>query len=237
MRIDRARLRDTPALAWVAAQAFAAESSNTGIHRRARHLYLMHLYSLALLACGGRLWHWDKKAIIVIEHKKRRPAWKIIAAIGLCIAVVMGLLAWIRVADGHGLQILLAIMRAGGAFLVIVLVLLLPAIVPALKEMHPQRAARNADAIQQWKRTRPGHQFYKISYLAMYPQTMEGLSFATTAIERVVPAGAALYTEARSDNHKTIYARRGFRPLATADGTPTLAMGSSRARPGLQSPK
>lgn len=53
MKIERARLRDTPALAWIAAQAFAAESAQAGIRRRARGLFLMHLYSLALLACSG----------------------------------------------------------------------------------------------------------------------------------------------------------------------------------------
>lgn len=61
MKIERARLRGTPALAWTAALAFAAESAKAGIRRRARGLYLMHLYSLGLLACGGRLWHWERK--------------------------------------------------------------------------------------------------------------------------------------------------------------------------------
>ena len=33
MKIERARLRDTPALAWTAARAFAAESAKAGIRR------------------------------------------------------------------------------------------------------------------------------------------------------------------------------------------------------------
>lgn len=226
MRIDKARLRDTPSLAWVAAQAFAAESTRTGVRRRARGLYLMHLYALALLACGGRLWHWNKKAIIAIEHKKPPARGRHLAATGSCAAVVIGLLDWISTADSQGLQILLATMKAGGAFMVVVLVLLLPAVIPALKEIHLQRSAQNGDAIRQWRKTLPGREAYKISYLAMYPQTMEGLSFATTVLEHVIPAGAALYTEARSDSHKTIYSRRGLRVLSTRDGTPTLAMGT-----------
>ena len=226
MKIERARLRDTPALAWTAARAFAAESAKAGIRRRARGLYLMHLYSLALLARGGRLWHWEKKAIIVIEYKKPPTRWRWLAPAGLCVVVAIALSTWIRTADSAGLQALLAIMKAGGGVLVIVLVLLLPAIIPALREMHPRRSARNANAIREWRRTLPGREAYKVSYLAMYPQTREGLAFARAAIEHVVPAGAPLYTEARSESHKSIYARRGLHPLATAAGTPTLAMGT-----------
>lgn len=92
--------------------------------------------------------------------------------------------------------------------------------------MHPRRLVRNADAIRQWRRTLPGREAYKVSYLAMYPQTREGLAFGRAAIEQVVPDDAPLYTEARSDAHKAIYARREFRPLATADGTPTMVMGA-----------
>jgi hypothetical protein len=117
-------------------------------------------------------------------------------------------------------------MKAGGGVLAIVLLLLLPAVIPALGEMHPRRSARNAAAIRHWRRKLPGREAYKVSYLAMYPQTREGLAFARTAIEHVVPAGVPLYTEARSESHKAIYARRGLHPLATADGTPTLAMGT-----------
>lgn len=87
MRIERARLRDTPALAWTAAQAFAAETAKDGIRRRARGLYLMHLYSLVLLACGGRLWHWERKAIIAIEHKKPPTRRKWLVPAGLCAVV------------------------------------------------------------------------------------------------------------------------------------------------------
>ncbi|WP_104111858.1 hypothetical protein [Arthrobacter sp. N199823] len=226
MRIDKAHLRDTPALAWTAAQAFAAESTQTNVRRRARGLYLMHLYSLALLTYGGRLWHWEKKAIIAIEHKKPPVRWRWLAPTGLCAVATIALTVWISTADREGLQILLAIMKAGGGVLVIVLLLLFPAVVPALWELHPQRSAQNADAIRQWRRELPRREAYKVSYLAMYPQTHEGLTFARAAIGQVVPAGASLYTEARSNSHKTIYARRGFHQLATADGTPTMAMGT-----------
>lgn len=184
----------------------------------------MHLYSLALLTCGGRVWHGEKKAIIAIEHKKPPARWKWIASVGLCAAMLSGLLAWISIADSQGLQILLDVMKIGGVLMVIVMVLLLPAIIPALKELHPHRSAQNANAIRHWRKTLHGRDVYKISYLAMYPQTLEGLSFATTAIDDVVPAGAALYTEARSDSHATIYAHRGLDVLSTADGTPTLAL-------------
>ena len=110
--------------------------------------------------------------------------------------------------------------------MVILLLLLLPAVIPALREMHPRRSARNAAAIRQWRTTLPGREAYKVSYLAMYPQTRQGLAFARAAIERVVPAGGPLYAEARSDSHQAIYTRRGLHPLETADGTPTLAMGT-----------
>lgn len=226
MRIDKARLRDTPALAWIAAQAFAAESTQTGVRRRARGLYLMHLYSLALLTCGGRLWHWEKKAIIAIEHKKPQVRWKWIAPTGLYSVVVIGVLVLIYTADSRGLQIFLAVMKAGWALMIIIIVLLLPAVIPALRELHPQRSARNADAIRQWRRLLPRQEAYKVSYLAMYPQTREGLVFARAAIGQVVPASAPLYTEVRSESHKVIYARRGFHQLATAGGMPTMAMGT-----------
>ncbi|MHA7177350.1 hypothetical protein ACX80D_11900 [Arthrobacter sp. Sr24] len=226
MNIERARLRDAPALAWIAAQAFAAESTRRGVRCRARGLYLRHLYSLNLLACGGRLWHWEKKAIIAIESKKPPARGRWLAPAGACAAVIIGLLGWISIADRQGLQILLAIMKAGGAFLLIVIMLLLPAVIPALRELHPQRSAQNANAIRQWKKVLPGREAYKISYLAMYPHTMEGLTFATTAINHVVPAGAALCTEARSDRHQRMYTHRGLRVLSTKDGTPTLAMGT-----------
>lgn len=226
MRIERARLRDTPVLAWVAAQAFAAESTRPGVRRRARGLYLMHLYSLALLACGGRLWHGEKKAIIAIEHKKPPARWRWLAPAGLCAVAAIALTVWISMADRAGLQVLLVIMKAGGGVFVIVLLLLLPAVVPALCEIHPWRSARNAEAIRHWRKALPRREAYKVSYLAMYPQTREGLTFARAVIGHVVPVGAPLYTEARSDSHKVIYARRGFHQLATADGTPTLAMGT-----------
>nr|WP_176704910.1 hypothetical protein [Arthrobacter sp.]AXV46447.1 hypothetical protein pA44BH1_p03 [Arthrobacter sp.]AXV46483.1 hypothetical protein pA48BH1_p03 [Arthrobacter sp.] len=226
MKIERARLQDTPALAWIAAQAFAAESAQAGNRRSPQALYLMHLYSLGLLACSGRLWHWDKRAIIAIEYKKSPSLWRWIALAGLCSVAAVALVVWISTADRDGLQALLVIMKAGGAVGVGILLLLLPAVVPALGEMHPRRSARNADAIRQWRKTLPGRAAYKVSYLAMYPQTREGLAFARAAIDRAVPAGEPLYTEARSESHKTIYARRGLHPLAAADGTTTLAMGT-----------
>ncbi len=43
MKIERARLRETPALAWTAAQAFAAEAGTVDVRRRAQGQYLMHL--------------------------------------------------------------------------------------------------------------------------------------------------------------------------------------------------
>lgn len=226
MKIERARLQDTPALAWTAAQAFAAESAQAGNRRRPHALYLMHLYSLGLLACSGRLWHWEKRAIIAIEYKKSPSLWRWMVLAGLCSMAVVALVVWVSTADRAGLQALLVIMKAGGAVGVGILLLLLPAVVPALGEMHPRRSARNGDAIRHWRRTLPGREVYKVSYLAMYPQTREGLAFARAAIAQVVPAGVPLYTEARSEAHKAIYARRGFHQLATADGTPTLAMGS-----------
>lgn len=228
MKIERARMRDTPSLAWVAAQAFAAESGKTGVCRRARRLYPMHLYSLALLACRGWLWHWEGKAVIAIEYKKQPALWKWLAPAGICGVIAIALTAWISRADTAGLQVLLAVMRAGGWCLVGVLFLLLPAVIPALREMHPGQSARNAAAIRRWRKTLPGQEAYKISYLAMYPQHREGLAFAKAAIEHAVPAGAALYTEARSATHQRIYARRGLQILAAADGAPTLALGKTR---------
>ena len=138
----------------------------------------------------------------------------------------IALSVWISTSDTAGLQGLLAIMKAVGGVMLVLLLLLLPAVIPALREMHLRRSAQNADAIRQWRKTLPGRQAYKISYLAMYPQTRQGLAFAKAAIEHVVPAGAPLYTEARSDSHQAIYARRGLHPLETAGGTPTLAMGT-----------
>lgn len=226
MKIERVRLQDIPALAWTAAQAFAAETGTVDIRRRAQGQYLMHLYSLALLACGGRLWQWEKKAIIVIEHKKPPARWKWLAPAGLCAIAGIVLSAWISTTDTAGVQGLLAIMKAVGGAMVVLLLLLLPAVIPALRELHPRRSAQNAAAIRHWRKTLPGREAYKVSYLAMYPQTRQGLAFAKAAIEHVVPAGAPLYTEARSDSHHAIYARRGLHPLATADGTPTLAMGT-----------
>lgn len=226
MKIERAHMRDVPALAWLAAQAFAAESGAVDVRRRAQGQYLMHLYSLALLTGSGRLWHWEKKAIIAIEHKKPLAWWKWLASVGVCAVAAIALSWWIAMADMAGLQVLLGIMKAGGAVMVVVLLLLLPAVIPALREIHPRRSARNADAIRQWRATLPGREAYKASYLAMYPQTRQGLAFARAAIEHVVPAGAPLYAEARSDSHKAIYARRGLHPLPAADGTPTLAMGT-----------
>lgn len=226
MKIERARLRDTPALAWIAAQAFAAEAGTVDLRRRAQGQYLMHLYSLALLACGGRLWHSDKKAIIAIEHKKPLAWWTWLAPVGLCAVAVTALSSWISTANTAGLQGLLVIMKAGGGAMVVLLLLLLPAVIPALRQMHPRRAALNAAAIRHWRATLPGREAYKVSYLAMYPQTLQGLAFARAAIESVVPAGAPLYTEARSEAHQVIYARRGLHPLLTADGTPTMALGT-----------
>ncbi|MHA7178175.1 hypothetical protein ACX80D_16140 [Arthrobacter sp. Sr24] len=186
----------------------------------------MHLYSLALLACRGRLWHGEQKAIIAIEHKKPLAGWTWLAPVGLCVVAVTALSAWVSTADTAGLQGLLVIMKAGGGALVVILLLLLPAVIPALREMHPRRTARNAHAIRQWRAKLPGREAYKVSYLAMYPQTRQGLAFARAAIERVVPVGAPLYTEARSEAHRAIYARRGFHPLRAADGTPTMALGA-----------
>ena len=119
----------------------------------------------------------------------------------------------------------------------VLLLLLLPAVIPALRELHPRRSGQKADAIGHWMASPHGREAYKVSYRAMYPQAREGLAFAREAIERVVPAGAPLYAEVRSSSHQAIYVRRGLRPLATADGTPTLAMGarsagSSRRRDG-----
>lgn len=226
MKIERARLRDTPALAWTAAQAFAAEYGKSRIRRRARGLYLMHLYALALLACTGCLWHWEKKALIAIERKKPPALWRWLALAGASAVAAISLAAWISTADRAALQALLAIMTAGGGAAAVVLLLLLPAVIPALREMHPRRSARNTAAIRHWRKTLPGREAYKVSYLAMYPQTREGLAFARAAIDRAVPAGAPLYTEARSDSHKTIYTRSGLHQPAGADGTPTLAMGT-----------
>ncbi|WP_113719778.1 hypothetical protein [Arthrobacter dokdonensis] len=186
----------------------------------------MHLYSLALVACTGRLWHWETRAIIAIEHKKPPILWRWLALAGVCAVVSITVAAWISTADKGGLKVLLAVMTAGGGVGIMVLLLLLPAVIPALWEMHPRRSARNAAAIWQWRRTLPGREVYKVSYLAMFPQTREGLAFARAAIDRAVPADTPLYTEARSDSHKTIYTRRGLHPLTTVDGTPTLAMGT-----------
>ncbi|MEO8223135.1 MAG: hypothetical protein ABI563_20420, partial [Specibacter sp.] len=118
MKIERARLSETPALAWTAAQAFAAEAGTVGIRRRAQGQYLMHLYSLALLVCGGRLWHWEKKAIIAIEHKKPQNRWKWLTPASLCTVAGIALTAWISTADTAGLQVLLAIMKAVGGVMV-----------------------------------------------------------------------------------------------------------------------
>ena len=152
--------------------------------------------------------------------------WRWLAPAGLCAIAGIALSAWISTADTAGLQGLLAIMKAVGGVMVVLLLLLLPALIPALWEMHPRRSAQNAAAIRYWRASLPGSQAYKVSYLAMYPQTRQGLAFAKAAIEHVAPAGAPLYAEARSSSHQAIYARRGLHPLATAGGTPTLAMGT-----------
>ncbi|MCU6482715.1 hypothetical protein [Arthrobacter sp. A2-55] len=140
--------------------------------------------------------------------------------------MAIALVAWISTADRAALQALLAVMTAGGGVGTVVLLLLLLAVIPVMREMHPRRSVRNTAAIRHWRRVLPGREAYKVSYLALYPQTGEGLAFARAAIEYVVPAGAPLYAEARSVSHKTIYARRGLHQLATADGTPALAMGT-----------
>ncbi|ALE93780.1 hypothetical protein AOC05_17995 [Arthrobacter alpinus] len=180
MKIERARLSETPVLAWTAAQALAAESGKDGIRRRAQGQYLMHLYSLALLVCGGRLWHWENKTIIAIQHKKPPTRWRWLAPAGLCAIAGIALSAWIS----------------------------------------------NAATIRHWRSSLPEREAYKVSYLAMYPQTRQGLAFAKAAIEHVAPAGASLYAETRSESHQAIYARRGLHLLPTADGTPILAMGT-----------
>ena len=95
-------------------------------------------------------------------------------------------------------------MKTVGGVMLVLLLLLLPAVIPALRELHPRRSAQNADAIGQWRTTLPGREAYKVSYLAMYPQTGQGLAFARVAIERVVSAGAPLYTQARSSSHQAI---------------------------------
>ena len=69
----------------------------------------------------------------------------------------------------------------------------------------------------------------RVSYLAMYLQTGEGFTFSRTAIDRVVPQGAAVYTEARSSKHLAISQRAGLRPLPGPGGEPTLAMGVETA--------
>lgn len=141
--------------------------------------------------------------------------------------VAIALSAGISTADRDGLQALLAVMKAGRGVMVVLLVLLLPAVIPALLSSRwgrctPFRSARNAAAFRQGRKILPGREAYKVSYLAMCPQTREGL--ARAALDHVVPAGVPLYTEARSHS-QAIYAS-GLHRLTAADGTPTVAMGT-----------
>ena len=140
------------------------------------------------------------------------------------------LLLWLSISDsGEQAAIVLGV--------VLVLAPFVLAVFQALKELHLDRSLANADAIRRWKKALPGRTFYKISYLAMYPQTGEGLTSARTVIEQTVPLGAALYTEARSTKHRAIYARAGLHALLGKDDTPTLALGAPPARdPSLVHP-
>ena len=219
MRIVKARLWDAPALAWVAARAFAAEHDREGVHRRAMIGYPMRLISVLVLVVQGQLWRWDSKALIGIG----RPGWRSYLAGGIaaviCCAGFVTLLLWLPVASMGQLKAALVVMA-------VLLVFLLVAMIAAVGEMNVTRSLANSAAIKGWKKTLPGYSFYKVSYLAMYPQTWEGFTFARAAIEQVVPAGAGIYTEARSDKHRAIYARAGLHPLSTKSGKPTLAMGA-----------
>ncbi len=102
----------------------------------------MHLYSLALLACRGRLWHWQRKAIIATEHKRQPGPWRLPPPGGVCAVVVMALVVWSPMADQGGLQILLVLLKAGaGAGIIVLLLLLLllvSAVIPAVGEMGPR---------------------------------------------------------------------------------------------------
>ena len=65
MIIVRVRLWDVPALAWVAARAFAAENSRKGVRRRAIAGYPMHFLFVLLVTAQGQLWQWDRKVCFV----------------------------------------------------------------------------------------------------------------------------------------------------------------------------
>lgn len=127
MRIERARLRDTPVLAWVAVQAFAAESSRTGVRRRAPEPVSD---AFVLLGLTGRWW-----PVVALreegDHRHRAyeaadlVGW--LMSVGICAAIVIGLVMWISLVDSQGLQLLTVIMKAVGVLMVILLVLLLPA--------------------------------------------------------------------------------------------------------------
>lgn len=219
MRVVKARFWDAPALAWVAAQAFAAEHDREGVHRRATAAYPMHLISVLVLVVQGQLWRWDHKVLIGIG----RPGWRSYLAGGIaaviCCAGFVALLLWLPAASMGQLKALLLVMA-------ILLAFLLVAMIAAVGEMNVARSRDNSSAIKGWKKSLPGYSFYKVSYLAMYPQTWEGFTFARKAIEQVVPAGAGVYTEARSNKHHAIYSRAGLHPLPTKHGKPTLAMGA-----------
>ncbi|WP_104112096.1 hypothetical protein [Arthrobacter sp. N199823] len=219
MRIVKAHLWDAPVLAWVAAWAFAAEHRREGVYRRAVAVYPMHLLSVLVLMVQGQLWRWDHKALIGIG----RPGWRSYLAGGIaaliCCAGFLALLICLPGASMGQLKAALVVMG-------LLLVFLLAAMIAAVGEMNVTRSLANSAAIKGWKKTLPGYSFYKVSYLAMYPQTGEGFTFARAAIEQLVPAGAGIYTEARSEKHRAIYARAGLHPLSTKSGKPTLAMGA-----------
>ncbi|MDJ0358472.1 hypothetical protein [Paenarthrobacter sp. PH39-S1] len=80
MRIVKARLRDAPSLAWVAAQAFAAEHSSAGVRRRAALAYPLHLFSVLLVTAQGQLWHWNRAAFIGIGRPGWDSHWTIVSA-------------------------------------------------------------------------------------------------------------------------------------------------------------
>ena len=221
MKIVKARLYGVPVLAWVAARAFAAESSRKGVCLRAIAGYPLHFLSVLLVSAQGQLWQGEYKALIGIAGPGWRSQGRAVAgAVGLCVVGFLAFWCWLPSASMAGLKALLFVMA-------LVLVFLVLALVSAVKEFHPARARANSAAIRRWKRARPGCAFYKVSYLAMYPQTGEGFTFARKAIEQVVPARVGIYTEARTSRHRVIYARAGLRPCRP---TPVPACARSRTR-------
>ena len=54
------------------------------------------------MACRGRLWHGERKAIIAIERKRQPGPWRLLAPVGVCAIAVIVLVVWIPMADQVG---------------------------------------------------------------------------------------------------------------------------------------